>query len=154
MTTPDLPAVWSVLDLLLGPDKRKTNLEHALSFLHQEIKKNKPSIAYEFAPFILEQLTQQKLTSCASAELLESLKGLARSAAARAIAREFVVKQIGERFVNNDIQVVLLKGAAMDGYVYPKSAFRLGSDVDVLVKEKDYGREDTLYQHVVEMMKK
>ncbi len=42
------------------------------------------------------------------------------------------------RFVENDIPVILLKAAAFSGSLYPESAPRLGVDLDLLVRRRDF----------------
>ncbi len=43
-------------------------------------------------------------------------------------------------FNNNDIPLILLKGSAFNGNLYPNETLRAGSDIDILIKQSDYNR--------------
>ncbi|MCW8927026.1 MAG: nucleotidyltransferase family protein, partial [Xanthomonadales bacterium] len=85
---------------------------------------------------------------------LQALRSHARGAAVRSISRDRALSQIAERFESNDLKAKLLKGAAMDSAVYPREAFRLGCDVDMLVCEKDFERVEGLLSGLAENIEK
>jgi hypothetical protein len=93
-----------------------------------------------FGPWVLYLLAQRNLESHLPAALAEKLHGTATLAAAKALARDVVLQRIGAAFEGSGIEALLLKGAALEGYLYERQAFRLGVDVDLLVRASDYDR--------------
>lgn len=51
--------------------------------------------------------------------------------------RQWLLTHLG-RFIERDIPVILLKGAAFAGTLYPDNAPRLGVDLDLLVREEEF----------------
>jgi hypothetical protein len=136
-----LSAIWHVLRLLLVDSEVSSDLLiSAFNDLERENNKNTSLEFVEFAPFLLEKITKGELWDVVSESLIKQLQAYSRTAAAKAAIREQVLGKIGERLSNNAIQAVLLKGAALHGYIYPKTSFRLGFDVDLLIRADDYDR--------------
>lgn len=109
-----------------------------------EISSGKCDITDEFAPYLFHLINEQGIAKTASTELMGSLRRRAITAASIAVARRHIIKKIGGQLAASNIKAILLKGAAMDGWVYPNEAFRLGSDIDLLVRENDYPHIDEI----------
>jgi len=91
-----------------------------------------------FAPYIFRLLTVHELTECASSELLSHLKTISRTAAMRSMNRDLAMEKVAGAFSKSQSRALLLKGAALDQYVYDRESFRQGVDIDLMVKESDF----------------
>ncbi len=70
-------------------------------------------------------------------ERLAALREAARGEAARALALEPALEEIGERSREKGLEALLVKGLALDRGAYPHPGLRLASDLDILVRAAD-----------------
>jgi len=68
------------------------------------------------------------------------LQAETRHAVALALARRALLARLGERAAALDLPLVLLKGAALNGWIYPDDAPRGGVDIDLLIRPVDRPR--------------
>jgi hypothetical protein len=134
-----IPATLDLLSKLLAPTG---SIASSLSSYERELLAGESDLAPEFAPYIYYLLKQQGDPGLASAGLDGALRERALSAARVAMGRRVAIHRLGELLQNAGIPAMLLKGAAMDQWTYPDEGFRLGSDIDLLVREEDYAAID------------
>ncbi|WP_165954338.1 nucleotidyltransferase family protein [Seongchinamella unica] len=101
-------------------------------------------LAYEFAPYFYYLLNQLDCFENIPESLQQLMRDSSLHAASVAIARRHVIEKLGRSLKDAGIEAILLKGAAMDRWTYPEQAFRLGGDVDLLVRESDYHTIDKI----------
>lgn len=122
------------------PAAQSRPLVDLLSQLEEELDSSPNDLLLEFCPYIYHLLTEKGLLDNASAQLIGQLRAQAMHAASIAVGRHHILGSLGNYLEKSGIQCILLKGAALDGMAYPDQAFRLGCDIDLLVKEEDYYR--------------
>jgi hypothetical protein len=150
-----LSSVFEVLAALFkAPSCEAEYLHTVVETLVDELESSPNSMSFEFAPFVMSLLVDSGRQADVSARAREVLQSYARGAAMQSISRDHVMGQLADRFAQNDVQAVLLKGAAMDSAVYPREAFRLGCDVDFLVPAEDFGRVDDVLTGLAENIEK
>ena len=138
-----IPATVRLAGQLLRPDTTdQATLAPTLKAYELECGSDQASLAGEFAPYFYYLLHEQNRVASLPNTSQELLRHSALQAASTAIARRHIIGQIGERLAVAGIGAILLKGAAMDRWAYPDQGFRLGSDIDLLVRESDYCRVD------------
>jgi hypothetical protein len=132
--------------MLLGPDECPLPvLRSALSRFEGCLCADDPEpLAVELAPLVLLRVEELGIEQAATDNLRELLRGCALRAASLMLMRDAVLRQLEARLSAASVSALLLKGAALDGYVYPRAAFRMGGDVDLLLRESDYARIDGL----------
>jgi hypothetical protein len=134
-----LPAIWDALRLLLvKTDDVHDLLVSAFDDLEWEFKNNSQPESVEFAPYVLDILTKNQKKDLTTESLIETLRTYSHTAAARTVIREELLKALEIKLASHSVQAILLKGAALHRYIYPESCFRLGLDVDILIRVDDY----------------
>jgi len=141
----EFPAVFSVLSALLSqPEVDRSRLADSLKQFEGELEGPHSSEGYAFTPFILHLIKTMQLESCVSTVLLEQLKSIARIAAVNSLSRDIAMQKVASALAEQDCKAILLKGVALDKYLYPDQAFRQGVDIDLLVTEIDFGRMEQI----------
>ncbi len=150
-----MSSVFAALAALFkAPACGAEHLHSVVEALVDELESSPTSISFEFAPFVMSLLVDSGRQMEVSSRARDVLQSYARQAAAQSISRDHVMGQLAERFALNNIRAVLLKGAAMDSAVYPREAFRLGCDVDMLVRAEDFDRVDGILTGLAENIEK
>lgn len=150
-----VPATLELARLLLNPNRTEAAaLQLALRKFEAECKSDLANLAQEFSAYFYYLLNEQGHTNALSDDLLELLRNDALHAAGTSVARRHIIRQVGEKLADTGIDAVLLKGAAMDRCVHPEQAFRLGCDIDLLVRERDYARVDEALAPLAEHQEK
>ncbi len=98
---------------------------------------------------VLAPLADFRLRGAGDASLLPeeqraTLRRVAAGAVALAMSRRSVLDAICERADRGGVRFMLLKGAALTGWVYPWDAPRLGGDLDLLITPSDAGLVGTV----------
>ncbi len=150
-----LSSVFAALAALFkAPAGGAEQLHSVVEALVDELESSPNSMSYEFAPFLMSLLVDSDRQTEVSVRAQDILQSFARQAAVQSISRDHVMGQIAERFALNGVWAVLLKGAAMDSAIYPREAFRLGCDVDMLVRAEDFERVDEVLAGLAENIEK
>ena len=148
-------SVFTVLSAIFEePSCGAERLSLAVEALVDDLEGSPSSMSFEFAPFVMSLLVESGRQMDVSARAHGVLQSHARQAAMRSISRERVMGQLAERFALNKLHSVLLKGAAMDAVIYPRGAFRLGGDVDLLVRAQDFSRVEAVLNGLAENLEK
>jgi len=92
------------------------------------------------APLAAARLSEAGADRLLATEPAAALRRATLSAVATAMTRQQVLVALGERAGRAGMAVMLLKGAALTGWVYPWSAPRLGADLDLLIDPADGDR--------------
>lgn len=91
------------------------------------------------APWLYHRLCLQPHATLPQ-ELLQALRYDYMASALAAASREAPLNQMLEAFEDQRLELILLKGAYLGLVIYGDPALRPMSDVDILVREKDYDR--------------
>ena len=86
---------------------------------------------------------------CENSELIDAnaknvLKMATIEAGALVLANKSQLAKLHSIFSENDIQFILLKGAAFNNYIYPDSTPRISNDIDILIKSSDWQKATDL----------
>lgn len=133
-----------IASLLSGDALDKIKLETLLAEWGQCLCSNDAWKCQDFASFIFRLLTARQLLDCCSNELLSKLKAISQSAAIKSINRDLAMKKVATAFRQNECEALLLKGVALDQYLYERESFRQGVDIDLLVEGKDFHRVEAI----------
>ena len=150
-----LSSVFAALAALFeAPACSSEHLHSVVEALVDELESSPGSMSFEFAPFVMSLLVDSDRQAEVSARARDVLQSYARQAAVQSISRDHVMGQLAERFALNGVQAVLLKCAAMDSAIYPREAFRLGCDVDMLLRPEGFDRVDDVLCGLAENIEK
>lgn len=100
--------------------------------------------SWHFAPMVLNRLHSAGLVDLVPAVLLETLKGAAKMAAVNSLSRDIALQKIVLALEDNECEAIILKGAALDKYLYQREDFRLGVDIDLLFQSRDFERAEEI----------
>ena len=140
-----IPTALKLLACLLSDASPNNDyLSKQLFQLKIDLTKHPYGINLEFAPYIHLLIQENGLSNLVPEQLAILLKSHSQRAAMKALSRKHTLKVLEDLLARSGIEAVLLKGAAMDRYIYPEQAFRLGVDIDFLVREEDYIRIDSV----------
>jgi len=89
------------------------------------------------APLAAARLSETGAVRLLATEPAAALRRATLSAVAVAMTRQQVLVALGERAGRAGMPLMLLKGAALTGWIYPWSAPRLGADLDLLIGPAD-----------------
>lgn len=96
------------------------------------------------APLVAARVHETGAFRQIAADPAASLRRETFAAVGLAMARQQILVALGERAVGAGMAVMLLKGAALTGWIYPWSAPRLGVDLDLLIHPADGKRVGSL----------
>lgn len=95
-------------------------------------------------PLLYHNLTKQGLTNFIPQEIAEKLKNEYYISAASTLTLHHELQKVLEAFHKGNIEVVVLKGAALAETLYSNVTLRPFTDIDLLVREENWKRMRTL----------
>ncbi len=101
---------------------------------------SKKSSHWRIVPLIHKNLIKQRVFDSLDSKVKNQLSVITKKAVVNDLAMKSQVKTVAKEFENNNIDIILIKGAAFSDWLYDSEYPRGARDIDILVKDKDYPR--------------
>ncbi|MBU2880316.1 nucleotidyltransferase family protein [Aliiglaciecola lipolytica] len=91
-------------------------------------------------PIVLQNILKMNIAEFIYPEAIEYLKAETRKGVVEQLGKKKQLEELILLFESNDIPIILLKASAFNGIYYSEEYPRISNDIDILVKENDWGK--------------